>query len=290
MKGNGRAGWFFEENRAFRLLDGCRNVGGITRSCEATMRIDLNGDVGESFGRYTLGGDEALMPALTSANIACGFHAGDPGVMRATVDLARSHGVAIGAHPGFPDLVGFGRRALAASPREVEDLVLYQVGALAAIARAQGTRLRHVKPHGALYNQAASDLSLAEAVARAVAAFDPSLVLVGLSGSKLLEAGRHAGLGVAAEAFADRAYQSDGTLVPRDRPGAVLTDADTVAERALAMVRDRAVTAEDGARVELAIDTLCLHGDTPAAASLAGRVREVLAAAGVVLAAPERAS
>jgi len=286
MRGNGHAGWFFEENRAFRLLDGCRNVGGITRLCEATMRIDLNGDVGESFGRYTIGADQALMPVLTSANIACGFHAGDPGVMRATVALARSHGVAVGAHPGFPDLVGFGRRELGASPREVEDLVLYQVGALAAVARAQGVELRHVKPHGALYNQAARDMALAEAVARAVAAFDPSLVLVGLSGSRLLEAGRGAGLRVAAEAFADRAYHADGSLVPRQLPGAVLTDADAVAARALAMVRDRAVTADDGARVELAIDTLCLHGDTPAAASLATRVRQALEAAGVVLAAP----
>jgi len=250
------------------------------------MRIDLNGDVGESFGRYTLGGDEALMPVLTSASIACGFHAGDPGTMRATVELARSHGVAIGAHPGFPDLVGFGRRALAATPREVEDLVLYQVGALAAVAGAQGAHLCHVKPHGALYNQAARDLSLAEAVARAVAAFDPSLVLVGLSGSRLLEAGRRAGLRVAAEAFADRAYRADGTLLPRDRPGAVLTDAEAVARRALAMVRDRAVTAEDGARVELAIDTLCLHGDTPQAALLARRVRATLEAAGVELAPP----
>jgi len=255
-----------------------------------TMRIDLNGDVGESFGRYTLGGDDALMPVLTSANIACGFHAGDPGIMRATVGLARSHGVAVGAHPGFPDLVGFGRREMAASPRDVEDLVLYQVGALAAVARAQGARLRHVKPHGALYNQAARDLPLAEAIARAVAAFDPSLVLVGLSGSRLLEAGRQAGLAVAAEAFADRAYRADGTLVPRDRPGAVLTDAAAVARRALAMVRDRAVTAEDGTRVELAIDTLCLHGDTPAAADLAKRVRQALEAAGVVVAAPGEAS
>jgi UPF0271 protein len=250
------------------------------------MRIDLNGDVGESFGRHALGGDGALMPALTSASIACGFHAGDPGTMRATVELARLHSVAIGAHPGFPDLVGFGRRELAATPREVEDMVLYQVGALAAVAGAQGARLRHVKPHGALYNQAARDLSLAEAVARAVAAFDASLVLVGLSGSRLLEAGRGAGLRIAAEAFADRAYRADGSLVPRDRPGAVLTDAAEVAGRALAMVRDRAVTAEDGTRVELAIDTLCLHGDTPQAALLARRVRETLEDAGVELAAP----
>jgi len=249
------------------------------------MRIDLNGDVGESFGRYTLGRDAALMPVLTSASIACGFHAGDPGVMRATVALAKAHRVAIGAHPGFPDLVGFGRRELAATPREVEDLVLYQVGALAAVAAAQGVRLRHVKPHGALYNQAARDPALAAAIATAVAAFDPSLILFGLSGSVLLEAGRRAGLSTAAEAFADRAYRADGTLVPRDRSGAVLTDAELVARRALEMVRERAVTAADGTRVALDIDTVCLHGDTPEAALMARRVRESLEAAGVVVAA-----
>jgi UPF0271 protein len=250
------------------------------------MRIDLNGDVGESFGPFVLGQDAALVPVLTSASIACGFHAGDPGVMRATVALARAHGVAIGAHPGFADLVGFGRRELAATPREVEDLVVYQIGALAAVAVAQGARLRHVKPHGALYNQAARDPALAEAVARAVASVDRSLILVGLSGSALLEAGRRAGLHTMAEAFADRAYRADGTLVPRDRAGAVMTDPEAVARRAVAMVRDGVVTADDGTRVSLAVETLCLHGDTPEAARLARHVRAALEAAGAEVAAP----
>jgi 5-oxoprolinase (ATP-hydrolysing) subunit A len=245
------------------------------------MRIDLNADVGESFGVYRLGQDEALLPLVTSASVACGFHAGDPGVMRATVRLARAHGVAVGAHPGFPDLAGFGRRALAATPGEVEDLVLYQIGALAGIAAAEGMRLQHVKPHGALFNMAVRDMALADAVARATRGIDPALILFGLPGSALIDAGRRAGLRTAAEGFADRAYRADGTLVPRDEPGAVLHEADSVADRAVAMVRHRTVTAVDGTPVPLELDTICVHGDTPAAAGLARRLREALTRAGI---------
>ena len=207
------------------------------------------------------------MAAITSANIACGFHAGDPGVMRATAELAREHGVAVGAHPGFPDLQGFGRREMQMTPREIENLVAYQVGALAAIAAAAGVRLQHVKPHGALYNMAARDAAVADPIARAVAAVDSSLVLFGLAGSALIEAGTRAGLRVANEVFADRAYRSDGTLVPRTEPGAVVDNPDVVVAQAIA----RAAHA----------DTICVHGDTPGAAALALAIRKALAAAGI---------
>jgi UPF0271 protein len=243
--------------------------------------VDLNADVGESFGVYTLGHDQALMRAITSANIACGFHAGDPGVMRETVVLAKEHGVAVGAHPGFADLVGFGRRQMHVTTREAEDLVAYQIGALAAIAAAQGVRLQHVKPHGALYNAAARDPALAGAIARAVAAVDRSLILFGLAGSELVRAGVREGLRTAREGFADRAYRADGTLVPRTEPGSVIHDPDTVARRAVMMARDGAVPVADDGRVELAIETICVHGDTPDAATLAARIRDALAEAGL---------
>ena len=243
--------------------------------------MDLNADVGESFGAYTLGQDAALMRVITSANIACGFHAGDPGVMRETVRLARDHGVAVGAHPGFADLAGFGRREMRLTPREAEDLVVYQIGALAGIAAAQGVRLHHVKPHGALYNMAARDAALAGAIARAVAAVDRSLILFGLPGSELVQAGAREGLRTAGEGFADRAYRPDGTLVPRTEPGAVIHDPDTVVGRAVAMARDRAVPAADGARVELSVETICVHGDTPDAGALATRIRHALTEAGI---------
>ncbi|MGE3277865.1 MAG: LamB/YcsF family protein [Vicinamibacterales bacterium] len=248
------------------------------------MRIDLNSDLGEAFGPWPMGHDEALMGAISSANVACGFHAGDPSVMRRTVALAASRGVAIGAHPGFPDLVGFGRRELAASAQEVEDLVLYQVGALAGIAAAGGQRLQHVKAHGALYNMACRDRALADAIARGVAAFDRGLVLFGLPGSALLEAGQAAGLRVAAEAFADRAYEPDGSLASRRKPGAVLHDPDIVIARVVRMVCGREVVATDGSVIRFEADTICLHGDTPGAAALATRIRAGLEAAGVTIA------
>ena len=246
-------------------------------------RVDLNADVGESFGPWVMGQDPVLFPHITSANVACGFHAGDPGVMRATVALAREHGVAVGAHPGFPDLSGFGRRDMRLSPRDVEDLVVYQIGALAAVAAAQGIRLQHVKAHGALYNMAVTEFALAEAIARATAAVDRSLVLLGLPGSQLLHAGERAGLRTASEVFGDRAYCPDGTLVPRTQPGAVIHDGDVVVQRVVAMVREQSVTAQDGTRVSLRVDTICLHGDTPGAAQLAARVRAALTDAGIAV-------
>jgi len=245
------------------------------------MRLDLNADVGESFGAYKLGQDEQLMPAISSASIACGFHAGDPATMRETVALARRHDVAMGAHPGYPDLIGFGRREIRATPREVEDLVTYQIGALMAVAAAQGVRLQHVKPHGALYNMAIRDAALADAIARATAAVDSTLILFGLPGSELIAAGRRAGLRTAREGFADRSYKPDGTLVPRHDPGAVIGDPAAVVGRAISMARDHEVSAIDGSLVALELETICVHGDTPDAAVLAARIRRALTDAGV---------
>lgn len=247
------------------------------------MRIDLNSDLGESFGPWPMGHDAALMASISSANVACGFHAGDPSAMRVTVMLAKANSVAVGAHPGFPDLVGFGRRELNATPQEVEDFVLYQVAALAGIAAAQGVRLQHVKPHGALYNMACRDRALADAIARAVAAIDKGLILFGLPQSELIRAGQEAGLPVAAEAFADRAYQPDGSLASRQKPGSVLHDEAVVVARAIRMVRERQVVAIDGSVIPLEADTLCLHGDTPGAADLARSVRKGLEAAGIAV-------
>lgn len=242
--------------------------------------VDLNCDVGESFGAYTIGADEGVMPHVTSANVGCGFHGGDPAVMRRTVCLAREHGVAVGAHPGFQDLAGFGRREMRLAPREVEDLVLYQVGALAAIARSEGVTLAHVKPHGALYNMAARERPLADAIARTVRAFDPSLVLFVLAGSELERAGEVAGLAVAAEGFADRAYEPDGSLTPRSRTGAVIHDPEAVVARAVRMVTTGKVATSAG-EISLNVTTLCIHGDTPGAGDLARQVRAGLKRAGV---------
>ena len=247
------------------------------------MRIDLNSDLGESFGPWPMGDDAALMASISSANVACGFHAGDPGTMRATVALAKASGVAVGAHPGFPDLVGFGRREIKATLQEVEDFVVYQVAALAGIAASQGVRLQHVKAHGALYNMACRDRALADAIARAVAAIDKKLILFGLPNSELITAGLHAGLPVAAEVFADRAYEADGSLASRQKAGSVIHDPAAVAVRAIRMVRERQVVALDGSVVALDADTICLHGDTPGAADLARAVRAGLEAAGVTV-------
>jgi 5-oxoprolinase (ATP-hydrolysing) subunit A len=239
-----------------------------------TLPIDLNCDLGESFGAYQLGNDAAIMPYVTSVNIACGFHAGDPSVMQATVRLAKAHSVAIGAHPGWPDLQGFGRREMNIAPAETEALVLYQIGALAAFVRAEGAELRHVKPHGALYNQAARDPALAEAVARAVKRFSVELILVGLAGCGLLEAGRAIGLKVAGEAFPDRGYNPDGTLMSRQLPGAVLENPDEIAANAIRLTREGIRFGEK----TVIPDTLCLHGDHPGALENARRVHEALLA------------
>lgn len=246
--------------------------------------IDLNCDLGESFGCWKTGRDEELLALVTSANIACGFHAGDPGVMRRTVELALSFGVAVGAHPGLPDLQGFGRRELAVTPSEARDLVLYQLGALAGFVQAAGGRLHHVKPHGALYNMAARDPRLAGAIAAAVREFDAGLVLVGLAGSALLEAGRAAGLKVAGEVFADRTYLPDGSLTPRSRPDALLHDEVAVAARVLRMVREGTVESVESTPVSIHADTVCLHGDGANSLSLARAIRAVLQEAGIRLA------
>ncbi len=245
------------------------------------MQIDLNSDVGESYGAYRLGADAAVMRSITSANVACGYHAGDPGVMRETVRLARAAGVAVGAHPGFPDLVGFGRREMRVSPTDVEDMVLYQRGAHAAIARSEGAPIVHVKAHGALYNMAARERPLADAIARAVRAFDPSLVLFGLPGSELLRAGEAEGLRVASEGFADRAYAPDGSLVSRTRPGAVIHDPEEVVRRSMKMVTDGRVTAMDGSELSLEVSTLCVHGDTEGAHDLTRLLRQGLEQHGI---------
>ncbi|HEY7791798.1 MAG TPA: 5-oxoprolinase subunit PxpA [Vicinamibacterales bacterium] len=245
------------------------------------MRVDINADLGESFGAYTLGQDERLMRAITSANVACGFHAGDPSVMRRTLRLAREAGVAVGAHPGFPDLVGFGRREMKVSAGEAEDFVLYQIGALAGMAAAEGMRLQHVKPHGALFNMAVHEAALSGAIARAVAAFDRSLILFGLPGSEIVMAGRREGLRVASEVFADRAYEPDGTLASRRKAGSVIHDADAVVARAVRLITEGTVVATDGSTLRLEADTICVHGDTPGSDVLAARVREGLEAAGV---------
>jgi UPF0271 protein len=248
------------------------------------MRIDLNCDMGESFGRYTLGNNAAMLDVVTSANVACGLHAGDPTVMQATVALAAQKGVAVGAHPGYPDLQGFGRRTMALTPAEIEATVLYQIGALAGFARAAGVPLIHVKPHGALYNVAARDIAVAEAIVRAAAAFDPALIVVTLPDSALLHAAQTAGLRVAYEGFADRAYREDGTLVPRTEPGAVIHDPALATARAIRMVTLGEVEAITGKTVPLHIDTLCIHGDTPGAVAIAAALRLALESEGVVVA------
>jgi UPF0271 protein len=241
-------------------------------------RVDLNADVGEGAGY-----DADLIPLVTSVNVACGGHAGDENVIAATVRLAAAHGVTVGAHPSFPDREGFGRREISLEPDELRETLRNQVELLTAIAAGEDIRVRHVKPHGALYNMAARDITLASTVARLVSEIDPSLVLVGLAGSALIEAGRQVGLRTASEVFADRGYRGDGSLVPRGQVDAILYDADAVAARALDMARDGIVCAATGERVVIQADTICVHGDTPGAVAMARRVRDVLTAAGVQL-------
>jgi UPF0271 protein len=247
------------------------------------MRIDINSDTGESFGAYTIGHDAGLFRSITSANVAAGFHAGDPSVLRSTIRLAKVNGVAVGAHPGFLDLAGFGRREMNVTSQEAEDLVLYQVAAVAGVAAAEGVKLQHVKPHGALFNMAVRNADLAAAIARAVVAFDKTLILFGLPGSEILTAGRAAGLRVAAEVFADRAYEPDGSLASRRKPNSVIHDAAAVVTRAVRMVKERTVVAIDGSIVPLEADTICVHGDTPGSDDLAAKIRAGLEAAGVTV-------
>ena len=241
------------------------------------LAVDLNCDLGEGFGRYHLGQDEAMMQWITSANIACGFHAGDPEVMERTVKWAQAHNVAVGAHPGYPDLQGFGRRNMDLSHQALSAAICYQLGALAAFTRMAGTQLVHVKPHGALYNLAARHNPTAVTIAEAVRAFDPQLILVGLAGSELVRAGQDARLPVANEGFPDRAYLLDGQLMPRSQAGALITEPDRVAENAVRLVTEG--IAQDGEAIK--IDTLCIHGDHESAVENARLVRQALERAGV---------
>jgi UPF0271 protein len=244
-------------------------------------RIDLNCDMGESFGAWQMGNDEAVLEHVTSANVACGFHAGDPRTMRTTVKAAFAKGVAVGAHPGFPDLQGFGRRPMTLSRVEAYDSVLYQIGALAGFAHAAGGRLAHVKAHGMLYNMAAKDATLAEAIAQAVRDFDRELVFYGLAGSELIRAGQKAGLRTASEVFADRSYQDDGSLTPRSQPGAMIEDVEASVAQVKRMVLEGKVRSVSGKDVAVEADTLCVHGDQPGAVAFARRIRDELARAGV---------
>jgi UPF0271 protein len=247
------------------------------------MRIDLNCDMGESFGAWSMGDDAGVMPWITSANIACGFHAGDFSTMQRTVELAKKHDVAIGAHVSLPDVQGFGRREMRMTPNEAYAMTLYQIGALHAFARACGMRVAHVKPHGALYNMAAKDRALSDAIAHAVREFDAEMILVGLAGSELPRAGEAAGLRVAHEAFADRRYETDGSLTPRRETDAVIHDVDAAVNQAVAIVTTRKVTVRAGGERAIRADTICVHGDRPDAAVFAQRLRHAFESAKVTV-------
>ncbi len=249
-----------------------------------SLTVDLNCDMGESFGRWAMGNDQAILPYVSSANIACGYHAGDPGTMRSTVAHALAHKVALGAHPGLPDREGFGRRAMSVSPTEVYDMVVYQLGALAAVAASQQARLHHLKAHGALYNMASRDEDIATAIVAAMVDTGPSLVLYALAGSKQVDVARQAGLTVAQEVFADRTYQDDGSLTPRDRANAMITDVDLAIDQALQMIKDGTVTTVSGKVIPVQADTLCLHGDQPGALEFAQALRSVFEEEGIAVA------
>jgi UPF0271 protein len=245
--------------------------------------IDLNSDVGESFGRWSLGDDAAMMASVSSANVACGFHAGDPSVIRATCEAAAAAGVVVGAHVGYRDLAGFGRRYMDVDPRELADDVVYQIGALQALAAAAGTRVRYVKPHGGLYNAIVHNTAQARAVVDAVKAVDPSLPILGLPGSEVLRLAEEAGLRAVSEAFADRAYNPDGTLTSRSQPGSVLEDPESVAARVLQMTTGETITAVDGSELLINAESVCVHGDSPGAVAMAVAVKRALDAAGITI-------
>lgn len=247
------------------------------------LSIDLNCDLGESYGPYKLGLDEEIVPLVTSANIACGFHAGDPGTMHRTIQLALKHGTAIGAHPGLPDLAGFGRRNLDITPQEAFDMVVYQVGALYGFVKAEGVVMQHVKPHGALYNMAERDSSLAEAIAEGVYRVEPGLILFGLAGGKLVKAGQKLGLQTAEEVFADRTYLKDGNLVPRTQPGALITDPIQAVRQVIGMVKEGKVQTLEGGELSVKADTVCLHGDGAKALEFVCLICQELKAAGIMV-------
>lgn len=247
------------------------------------IKVDLNCDLGESFGSYTMGCDEQIVPKVSSVNIACGFHAGDPCTMSNTVKLAKKFNVSIGAHPSFPDLQGFGRREMHCTPSEVKALVQYQIGALFAFTQSEDILLRHVKPHGALYNMAARDPALALAVAEAVKSVDSKLILLGLSGSELVKAGKSVGLSVAEEVFADRGYGNDGSLLPRNQEGALFHDPKIVKERTVKMVKDRTVVTNTGEEISIQADSICVHGDNPSAVAFVAEIRTALESEGIII-------
>ena len=246
-------------------------------------RVDLNCDLGESFGAYVMGMDDKVIPHITSANVACGYHASDPIVMEKTIALCRGSSVAVGAHPGFPDLVGFGRREMRLSPAEAKAYMLYQIGALEAFCRAAGVRLCHVKPHGALYNMAAKDASLARAICQAIRDFDRSLVLLALAGSEMVRAAEEMGLPSAQEVFADRGYEEDGSLVARSKPGAMIADEEEAIARVVRMVTEGKVRAVTGKDVPVKADSICIHGDGDHALQFAQKIRDALTSSGVQL-------
>jgi UPF0271 protein len=243
--------------------------------------VDLNCDMGESFGAYQLGNDEEILDIVSSINIACGFHAGDPGTMRKTVNMALQKKVAVGAHPGLPDLVGFGRRNMSITPEEAFNMTVYQIGALDGFIRAEGGTMQHVKPHGALYNMAAQDSKLAQAIAEAVYKVNPELVLYGLSGSELIRAGAQIGLRTASEVFADRTYSQNGSLTPRSEPDALISDPSKAAAQIMQMVKEGTVLSRENVEIKIAAETICIHGDGSHALQFAGRIREMLQSEGV---------
>ncbi|MBE6949532.1 MAG: LamB/YcsF family protein [Ruminococcaceae bacterium] len=247
-------------------------------------KVDLNSDLGESFGAYTIGMDSEVLKYISSANVACGFHAGDPMVMEKTVSMAKANGVAVGAHPGYPDLMGFGRRNMTISPAEAKAYTKYQVGAMLAFTKAQGIKLQHCKPHGAFYNNAAVNMELAVAICEGVYEVDPDIILLGLAGSKHLEAAKEVGLRCASEVFADRAYMDDGTLVPRKMPGAVIHDTDITIARVLKMVKEGCVESITGKIIPIKADSICVHGDNPKAIEFVNTIRSTLQAEGVEIA------
>ncbi len=248
--------------------------------------IDINCDLGESYGAWKMGNDEGVMPHITSANVACGFHGGDPATIRSTVRLAVANGVAVGAHPSLPDIMGFGRRAMKLTPDEAYDLVIYQAGAVQAFARAAGTRLHHVKCHGAFYNMAATDEGLADGIARAVRDLGDGVILYALSGSRMMEAGKRLGIPTIAEVFADRSYQDDGTLTPRTRPGAMIEDESAAVAQALGMVEQGSLRSQSGKTVKVDAGTICLHGDQAGAVQFAVALRSAFKSRGISVSAP----
>ena len=244
-------------------------------------RVDLNSDLGESFGRYTLGMDDKIIPLITSANVACGYHASDPVVMNKTIEMAKAAGIRVGAHPGFPDLMGFGRRNMNVSPAEAKAYVLYQLGALDAFCKAHGVKMQHVKPHGALYNMAAKDYKLSTAICEAIREYDDNLIVMALSGGELVRAAKDMGLRVALEVFADRAYEEDGTLVARTKEGAMITDEEEAIRRVIRMVKEQKVTAITGKDIDIKADSICVHGDGAKALAFVERIKKTMEEEGI---------